>query len=98
MGMVKITCACGCGRTKMVREADIKRGWGKYYSKSCKAKAQEKRTGQYKNYLNKRSMRTSEGFAVDDSFVGLTDQELDACKDGMVTKISRKINHLILGE
>jgi hypothetical protein len=31
----------------MVRTADVKRGWGKYFSKSCKAKEQEQRTGQY---------------------------------------------------
>ena len=34
----EITCACGCGRTKMVRVADIKRGWGKFYDKSCKGR------------------------------------------------------------
>tara|TARA_R100001129_G_scaffold185841_1_gene175378 strand:- start:741 stop:992 length:252 start_codon:yes stop_codon:yes gene_type:complete len=47
----EIICACGCGRKKQVRLSDIKRGWGKFYSKSCKAKYQERRTGQYKNYL-----------------------------------------------
>jgi len=46
--MTEIICACGCGRKKKVRTADIKRGWGKYYSKSCKAKAQTKRTGKGK--------------------------------------------------
>ena len=50
--MQEIVCACGCGRKKNVRVADIKRGWGKYYSKSCKAKAQERRTHQYANYMN----------------------------------------------
>ena len=35
------------------RQADINRGWGKYYSKSCKAKHQEARTGQYRAYLSK---------------------------------------------
>lgn len=45
--MKEIICACGCKRKKLVRVADIKRGWGKYYSKSCKAVAQEKRTGQH---------------------------------------------------
>lgn len=44
--MTEITCACGCGRKKEVRTADVKRGWGRYYSKSCKAKAQTKRTGR----------------------------------------------------
>lgn len=45
MGRQEIVCACGCGRSKLVRVADIKRGWGKFYSKSCKAKAQAKRRG-----------------------------------------------------
>lgn len=40
MSTVEITCACGCGRKKQVRTADVKRGWGKFYSKSCKALAQ----------------------------------------------------------
>jgi len=45
--MKEIICACGCGRKKMVRVADLKRGWGKYYSKSCKAKAQVKNIGSH---------------------------------------------------
>jgi len=49
----EITCACGCGRKKMVRTADVKRGWGRYFSKSCKAKDQEGRTGQYRDYLRR---------------------------------------------
>lgn len=36
LAMSEIVCACGCGRTRMVRTADIKRGWGRYFSKSCK--------------------------------------------------------------
>ena len=44
--MPSIKCA-HCGTPKTVRQADLNRGWGKYCSKSCKAKAQEKRTGQY---------------------------------------------------
>lgn len=43
--MTEITCRCGCGRKKMVRTADVKRGWGKYFSKSCKARHQTRRTG-----------------------------------------------------
>lgn len=45
--MVNIKCKCGCGRKKLVRKADRDRGWGLFYSKSCKAMEQEKRTGQY---------------------------------------------------
>lgn len=35
----EITCACGCGRKRLVREADVKRGWGRFFSKRCKAVA-----------------------------------------------------------
>ncbi len=52
---VEITCKCGCGRKKLVRTADVKRGWGKFFSKSCKAIHQEKRTGQYKSYLCRKT-------------------------------------------
>jgi predicted SprT family Zn-dependent metalloprotease len=34
------------------RTADRKRGWARFCSKSCKASKQEKRTGQYRRYLN----------------------------------------------
>lgn len=34
---VERICACGCGRKFMARVADVKRGWGKFFSKSCKA-------------------------------------------------------------
>ena len=53
--MVEITCKCGCKRKKMVRTADVKRGWGKFYSKSCKAREQEKRTGQNRKYIGRQS-------------------------------------------
>ena len=43
--MPQVICKCGCGRSKDVRQADINRGWGKFYSKSCKAKAQSKKCG-----------------------------------------------------
>jgi len=50
--MTEITCVCGCKRKRMARTADVNRGWGKYFSKSCKAKAQEKRTGQYADLIH----------------------------------------------
>jgi hypothetical protein len=37
-----------CKGLFLARAADVKRGWGKYCSKSCKASRQEKRTGQYR--------------------------------------------------
>ena len=36
MGMVTINCE-RCGKPKQVREADRKRGWGRFCSKRCKA-------------------------------------------------------------
>lgn len=36
MSKIEIQCKC-CPNTKMVRKADIKRGWGLFCSKSCAA-------------------------------------------------------------
>jgi hypothetical protein len=35
-----------CGSTMRVRTADVKRGWGRFCSKSCKAQAQSRRQGR----------------------------------------------------
>lgn len=43
-----------CGKDKKVRKADAKRGWGKFCSKVCKAKDQERRTGQYLAFLERQ--------------------------------------------
>jgi len=39
-----------------VRAADVTRGWGRFCSKSCKAKNQEKKNGQYKAFMNGRGV------------------------------------------
>lgn len=36
-----------CGKGFFARVADVRRGWARFCSKSCKASEQEKRTGQY---------------------------------------------------
>lgn len=55
-----MTAACGkkvirdCARCKLpflAREADVKRGWGRFCSKSCKAINQEQKTGQHRAYV-----------------------------------------------
>lgn len=59
--MTNVVCKC-CKTNFQARTADVKRGWGKFCSKSCKAKTQEKRTGQYANLIHgkpKRSKRKS---------------------------------------
>lgn len=54
---VQVKCACGCGVIFTARVADRKRGWGKYASKSCKARRQEARTGQYQAYKAREYQR-----------------------------------------
>lgn len=44
--MVQVKCE-RCKTPFFAREADRKRGWGKYCSKSCKAIKQTQRTGYY---------------------------------------------------
>ena len=53
----EITCKCGCGRKKLVRTADANRGWGLFFSKSCKAKWQEKRTGATAQYYRNQEAK-----------------------------------------
>ncbi|CAJ5553479.1 Uncharacterised protein [Burkholderia pseudomallei] len=43
-----------CGKSFRARAADVKRGWGRFCSKSCKAIRQEQRTGQHQEYLERR--------------------------------------------
>ncbi len=54
--MQNMTCLCGCGRTKQVRTADVKRGWGKYYSKSCKAIHQKNNHSRGANFDSLHSL------------------------------------------
>jgi hypothetical protein len=47
-------CAC-CGAVFEARTADVKRGWARFCSKSCKARKQEARTGQHAAFLERQS-------------------------------------------
>ena len=48
----KVTVNCDwCNAPFEARVADRKRGWARFCSKSCKAKSQEKRTGQHAAFL-----------------------------------------------
>jgi len=53
MSKATYKCAC-CGDPFLARTADRKRGWARFCSKSCKARKQEARTGQHREYLNRR--------------------------------------------
>lgn len=54
MRVNRVCANTSCKGLFTAREADVKRGWAKYCSKSCKAVVQEKRTGQYRELLAER--------------------------------------------
>lgn len=58
---VEVNRRCRCGSEFEARVADVKRGWAKFCSKSCKAKEQEKRTGQYADYKHRQELDAGEG-------------------------------------
>ncbi|MDR6421334.1 hypothetical protein J2801_003622 [Paraburkholderia phenoliruptrix] len=47
--MVERKCKCCC-KSFQARAADVKRGWGLFCSKSCKAIKQEQKTHQHRDY------------------------------------------------
>jgi hypothetical protein len=53
--MVQQKCKC-CKTSFEARAADVKRGWGIYCSKRCKAIVQERKNGQHAAYLNGRGV------------------------------------------
>jgi hypothetical protein len=67
--MTEITCKCGCGRKRQVRTADVARGWGKFFDKSCKARVQERRTGQCAAYYALQRRREEDPFHIDDAHI-----------------------------
>lgn len=62
--MVKRSCE-ECGKAFNAKPADIRRGWAKFCSKRCKARKQERRTGQYAS-LQKRTTAIHSDEAVDE--------------------------------
>jgi hypothetical protein len=71
--MIERICKCGCGRKFSACKADVDRGWGLYATKSCKARAQEKRTHQYSNYLNGNPYGGTSVFDRHGDYVGFVD-------------------------
>ena len=71
--MVDVNCKY-CDKKFQARPADIKRGWGKFCSKSCKAKEQEKRTGQYKKLTEE--MAAMKRDSNRDHLISLIDRKL----------------------
>ncbi len=52
---MKVEMTCSCGKEYEARQADLKRGWGKSCSKSCASKKREKKTGNFKRFINSGS-------------------------------------------
>lgn len=44
-----------CGALFKAKPADVRRGWARFCSKSCKAIKQERRTGQHAAFLARQS-------------------------------------------
>ena len=55
-----------CGDLMVVRAADVARGWGKFCSKRCKARDQERRTRATAAYYERRARRDASGCYEDD--------------------------------
>lgn len=48
---MKIQCQCGCGKTILIRKSDLKKGWGRYFSKQCKTLVEEKADKNFKMFF-----------------------------------------------
>ena len=72
--MTRALYTCRCGKDFTARTADRNRGWARFCSKSCKAKEQESRTGQYRA-LKERVAATQDNTGLD--FDGGWDEHKD---------------------
>ena len=70
-----------CGTAFLARVADVKRGWGRFCSKSCKASHQEARTSQYAHHLHSVRRGVNEGFEYDADYVDYEGGGWDAHKN-----------------
>lgn len=72
---------CQCCKVKfMAKSADVKRGWAKFCSKSCKAKKQEAQTHQHRDYLNRRNREPFGEHSFNDAHL-FSNEEHDCNKD-----------------
>lgn len=62
-----------CRQPFKARAADVKRGWGKFCSKSCKAIKQEKQTGQYAALLSGHNSFDHDDVDISDMDFGASD-------------------------
>ncbi|MEH6784731.1 MAG: hypothetical protein V7688_12680 [Alcanivorax jadensis] len=95
--MTEITCKCGCGRKKMVRTADVKRGWGLYYSKSCKAKKQGRLPMSKEKRVQCLRDAWGDGRISDEYYAFVMENEYPECMDAEDVHLAA-INHIHISE
>lgn len=59
----------GCGKVFYAKTADVRRGWGRFCCKRCKAMEQESRTGQNRRFRERMERKFQRR---DDDCFGLT--------------------------
>jgi hypothetical protein len=85
-GHVWVKCKkCDCDF--QARIADRNRGWGKFCSKSCKAKEQENRTGQYRAYAS-RQVQKINGSTISRELAKKSKDLVEVYDDGSFTYIN----------
>ncbi len=62
--MAERTCE-NCSKQFTARAADVRRGWARFCSKSCKASHQERSTGQHAAYLHRQADRDFDAAQAD---------------------------------
>ena len=70
----------GCDQPFKARASDVKRGWGMFCSKSCKAIKQEQSTGQHAARLERRERDGHEGGEFADAHL-FSNEDHDCNKD-----------------
>ncbi|MDN7179086.1 hypothetical protein M0D69_13895 [Caballeronia sp. SEWSISQ10-4 2] len=62
-----------CKEPFTARTADVKRGWARFCSKSCKASTQEKRNGQHRAFM--RTLNAEQDGQFENEYAGMTSAE-----------------------
>lgn len=58
-GTVVKEVLCVCGKKFNAKTSDIKREWGKSCSKSCSARVVNRKTGNFKKYIERQKKKNS---------------------------------------
>lgn len=72
---------CHCGKKFLAKKADIQRGWANSCSKSCAAIVRERKTGNYKRYIEGAYRKNDEGYGYEFSDAHLFSNEEHDCNE-----------------